>query len=150
MLGLTVALRLLQRGQSVTLYEREVKPGGLAAGFRVAGTGGGEAAGDEEQTVWLEKFYHHLFRTDRAIIQLIGEVGLGSALEWHRPLTMTLRGGKISQLDSPLSVLRFPPIGMADRLRMAAVLAALRLLPTPRVLEGRRAARWVRMTMGTA
>ena len=32
-LGLTTALRLAQRGERVTVIEREALPGGLAAGF---------------------------------------------------------------------------------------------------------------------
>jgi protoporphyrinogen oxidase len=139
-LGLTAALRLAERGHAVVVYEREAEPGGLAAGFPILT--------DSEDGVWLEKFYHHLFRTDRAITRLIEEVGLGAALEWRRPLTVTLRGGKVYQLDSPASVLRFPPLGMPDRLRMAAVLAVLKLLPTPQPLEGRMAAHWLRTTMG--
>jgi protoporphyrinogen oxidase len=141
-LGLTAALRLLQRGRRVTIFERESEPGGLASGFRV----GSRSAQSED--VWLEKFYHHLFRSDRAIARLIAEVGLGDALEWRRPLTVTLRGGHVYQLDSPISVLKFQPIGPVDRLRMGAVLAALRVLPTPAPLEGRPAARWLRATMG--
>lgn len=140
-LGLTAALRLLRRGHTVTVFEREPEPGGLAAGFRV----GADAAG---QDVWLEKFYHHLFRSDRAIAALIAEVGMGADLEWRRPLTVTLRGGRVYQLDSPLSFLRFPPLAVPDRLRQAAALAVLRLLPSPRPLEGRTAARWIRATMG--
>jgi phytoene dehydrogenase-like protein len=43
-LGLTAALRLAQRGERVTVIERERLPGGLAAGFEL------------EPGVWLEKF----------------------------------------------------------------------------------------------
>ena len=141
-LGLTAALRLLQHGRRVAVYEREREPGGLAAGFRVG------TQTSDGQDVWLEKFYHHLFRSDRAITSLIGEVGLAEALEWHRPLTVTLRGGHVYQLDSPSSVLRFPPIGLPARLRMATALAVLRALPSPAPLEGRLAAKWLRATMG--
>lgn len=134
-LGLTAALRLAQRGQQVSLYEKEPEVGGLTAGFRV---------GD----VWLEKFYHHLFRSDRAITNLIGEVGLGDRLAWSRPLTTVLRGGKVYQLDSPFSLLRFPPLRLHERIRMAAGVAVLRYLPSPGILEGQRAADWIRRWMG--
>ena len=69
-LGLTVALRLAQRGDAVTVIEREPLPGGLAAGFEI------------EPGMWLEKFYHHLFRSDRRAIAMIEELGLGDRLEW--------------------------------------------------------------------
>ena len=87
-LGLTVALRLAQRGEAVTVIEREPLPGGLAAGFEI------------EPGMWLEKFYHHLFRSDRRAIAMIEELGLGDRLEWKAPVTATLRDGRLHQLDS--------------------------------------------------
>ena len=98
--------------------------------------------------MWLDKFYHHLFRGDRHAIRLISELGLGDDLLWRRPLTVTLRDGVIHQLDSPLSLLRFSPLPIRDRLRMGAALAFLRALPNPNTLEGRTAARWIRHWMG--
>jgi protoporphyrinogen oxidase len=135
-LGLTVAYRLAQRGDEVVVLEREPLPGGLAAGFEL------------EPGVWLEKFYHHLFRGDRHAIGLIEELGLGGDLVWPRPLTVTLRDGRIHQLDSPMSLLRFGPLPMADRLRMGAWLAYLRVLGNPDRLEGGTAADWIRRRMG--
>ena len=137
-LGLTVAYRLALRGESVVVLEREPIPGGLAAGFEV------------EPGIWLEKFYHHLFRGDRNAIGLIEELGLGDDLVWRRPLTVTLRDGKVHQLDSPMSLLRFKPLRMRDRLRMGAVLAYLKALPSPERLEGHTAADWIRRRMGQA
>jgi protoporphyrinogen oxidase len=135
-LGLTVALRLAQRGHAVTVIEREQLPGGLAAGFEI------------EPGMWLEKFYHHLFRSDHRAIAMIEELGLGDRLEWKAPVTATLRDGRLHQLDSPASLLRFSPLPVADRLRMGAALAALKAMPNPRLLEGGTAADWTRRWMG--
>ncbi|TME17110.1 MAG: hypothetical protein E6I70_11105 [Chloroflexi bacterium] len=135
-LGLTVGLRLLERGEGVTVYEQHPLPGGLAAGFEI------------EPGLWLEKFYHHLFRSDRHVIRLIQQLGLGGRLEWKRPLTVTLSGGIAHQLDSAGSLLRFRPLPVVDRLRLALGLAALKALPSGRLLEGRGAADWIRGVMG--
>lgn len=144
-LGLTTALRLLQRGHAVTLFEREPEPGGLAAGFLVNPPAPDGSGHDD---VWLDKFYHHIFRSDTAATALIAELGLGDLLEWRRPLTTALRGGRVYQLDSARSVLRFQPISMLSRLRMGAALALLKLLPTAGPLEGKRAVPWIRSMMG--
>jgi protoporphyrinogen oxidase len=135
-LGLTVAYELAKRGHSVTVLEREPLPGGLAGGFEI------------EPGMWLEKFYHHLFRSDGDAIGLIKELGLAHRLVWHTPVTATLRGGVLHQLDSPMSLLRFSPLPLLDRIRMGAALAALKAMPNPRLLEGRTAERWIRRWMG--
>ena len=133
-LGLTLGYRLAQSGEHVTLIERESLPGGLAAGFKV---------GD----VWLEKFYHHIFRSDKAIIALIEELGLAAKLDWPVPKNPTLYGGRLHRLDSPLTLLRFSPLRIDERMRMGAAMAWLRFLP-PWRMEGRRAAPWIRRWMG--
>jgi protoporphyrinogen oxidase len=135
-LGLTVAYRLAQRGERVIVLEREPIAGGLAGGFEI------------EPGLWLEKFYHHLFRGDTKAIGLISELGLGGELVWRRPLTVSLRDGVVHQLDSPTSLLRFKPLPIRDRIRMGAALAYLRLLPSPERLEGQTAAAWIRRRMG--
>lgn len=137
-LGLTAALRLAQRGHQVTVLERGQTPGGLAGSFQVA------------PGIWLETFYHHIFRSDRHAVALIRELGLGDDLRWHRPVTTVFLGDRAHQLDSPASVLRFPPLAPVDRVRLAAGLAILRLLPSPGPLERSTAAGWLPRAMGRA
>lgn len=134
-LGLTAALRLVQRGEEVVLYEREPIPGGLAAGFRVGSS-------------YLEKFYHHLFRSDTSAIAMIEELGLGDKLVWPRPVTSTLIGGQPHQLDSALSLLRFSPLAFIDRLRLGFALLYLRREPNYHRLEHTTAEAWIRKYMG--
>lgn len=134
-LGLGAARRLASRGARVTVFEREAGPGGLAVGFRVGPS-------------WLEKFYHHVFGTDRRLIDLIGELGLGADIHWARPPTSILHGGQIYRLDGPLEVLRFRPLPLADRLRLGAATAALKLLPNAASLEHQTAAAWLQRWMG--
>jgi protoporphyrinogen oxidase len=137
-LGLTVAYRLARRGEEVVVLEREPAPGGLAAGFQV------------EPGIWLEKFYHHLFRGDRHAIGLIEELGLGEDLVWRRPLTVSLRDGAVHQLDSPTSLLRFSPLRLRDRVRMGAALAYINATRYPDRMEGQTAANWIQRRMGKA
>ncbi len=137
-LGLTLAHRLVAYGDEVIVLERETVPGGLASGFELA------------PGIWLDRFYHHLFASDRHAIGLIRELGLESDLRWSRPATVTLRDGRLHQLDSATSLLRFSPLPVTARLRMGAALAYLRALPSADRLEGQRAADWIRRRMGAA
>src|SRR5437016_848077 len=99
-LGLMAGYRLAQTGHHAMVFERENVAGGLAAGFRLG----------NDSEAWLEKFYHHLFRTDKTAIATIKELGLGERLVWSHPRTVTLTEGKIYQLDSALSLLQFSPL----------------------------------------
>jgi protoporphyrinogen oxidase len=133
-LGLMTAYRLAQIGQHVVLFEQEDIPGGLASGFLVGDT-------------WLEKYYHHIFRSDTTIIGLMKELGLDDRLEWMRPRTVSLVNGEISQLDSPLSLLLFKPWNFFERLRVGAVIACLKLA-NPDWLEGKTADAWLSKWIG--
>ncbi len=133
--GLAAALRLAQGGSRVTVIEREAHLGGLAAGFRV-----GPSA--------LEKFYHHVFRTDTTFVRFAGELGLVDRLQWLHPDTSVLWQGRRASLDSPVDVLRFPFLPPVDRLRLAAGLAVLKAAPNERPFAGETAVAWIRRWMG--
>ena len=134
-LGLTAAFRLAQRNERVVVLEREPFVGGLASSFRL---------GDS----YLERFYHHIFRSDTDIVRLVEELGLGHRLVWRRPLTSTLYEGRRYPLDSPTAVLRFSPLSPVERLRLGLVVLYLRLLKDYRRLEGVTAAEWLQRWMG--
>jgi protoporphyrinogen oxidase len=134
-LGLGAALRLAQAGRQVTLIEREPQLGGLAAGFRV-----GPSA--------LEKFYHHIFTTDKTIVGFIDELGLSSHLIWGRPNTSTLSGGRMVSLGGIPDLLRLPLLDAPNRLRLLTAMALLKAIPNERPFDGRTAAQVMPRLMG--
>ncbi len=134
-LGLGAALRLAQAGRSVTLIEREPQLGGLAAGFRVGPNN-------------LEKFYHHIFRTDTTIIGFIRELGLENHLIWGQPNTSTFSHGRIVSLGTIPDLLRLPLLGPGDRFRFLLGMAVLKAIPNEKVFTGWTAARWMPRLMG--
>jgi protoporphyrinogen oxidase len=134
-LGMAGARRLALGGAQVTVFEREPMAGGLTAGFKVGQN-------------WLDRFYHHLFRTDRRMIGLFDELGLGDRMQWGRPPTAVLRNGQIRRLDGPLEVLTFSPLSPIARVRLGAAIAALKVFPNPERFEGQTAARWLQRWMG--
>ncbi|HKT40023.1 MAG TPA: FAD-dependent oxidoreductase, partial [Ktedonobacterales bacterium] len=148
-LGLTLAWRLARAGERVVVYEREPVAGGLAAGFRVGASPIGSRSGSDPQDgPWLEKFYHHLFRTDRDAVALIGELGLADKLYWGHPNTSSLIDGRPWRLDGALPVLKFSPLPVVDRLRLGAIAALMKALPNADPLEGVTASAWLRHWLG--
>lgn len=133
--GLSAAFELTKRKHSVTIFEKESQPGGLAIGFK------------DEKWQWnLEKHYHHLFISDSSIIDLAKEVG--HEINFYRPKTSTQINSKNYQLDSPISLLKFPELALIDRFRTAVGLASLKFNPFWQPLEYITAEKYIKTTMG--
>ena len=133
--GLAAGLELSRRGAKVTIFEQEDKVGGLAVGFR------------RPNWKWTaEKFYHHIFTNDRAIIRLAIDLGIPPV--WHRPMTAVWWNNGFYQFDSAKNLLEFPGLGLIDKLRMGAVLAGFKLLPDGKFLERRPAEKSLVKLMG--
>jgi protoporphyrinogen oxidase len=135
--GLTAAYDLARDGHRVTVYEARPYVGGLAAGFK-----------DERWDWSLERFYHHIFASDRDIIEFAKEIGAGDLLLFRRPVTSIYYQGKIYPLDSPMRVLQFKPLPVIDRLRFGVVAAFLRYNPFWPIFERHTAHEWLSKALG--
>jgi len=102
--GLSAADTLSAAGHAVTIYEAEPALGGLAGSFEVNGAR-------------LERFYHHLFTSDVAMVALIERLGLGERLLWQ-PSATAYYASRIYRLSTPLDLLRFDRVSLLDRLRL--------------------------------
>jgi protoporphyrinogen oxidase len=135
--GLVCAYRLTQEGHEPDVYERWPGLGGQAATIDV---GGGHL---------LERYYHHLFTSDRHIAELYDELGMPGELEW-RPSSMAFfLEGRSWPFTSPLHLLRFGPLSPPARIRMG--LAVLKLQKTAHEVgpfESITARDWIRRNMG--
>jgi protoporphyrinogen oxidase len=137
--GLTAAHRLTAAGHAVDVYERWPGLGGQAATVDV---GGG---------VRLERYYHHLFTTDRHIAALFDELGLEDELEWRSSTTAMLARGRLWPFTTPGDLLRFRPMPPLDRVRMGAAAVALqRFAGAPEPYERVTARAWIERRMGRA
>lgn len=135
--GLTAAFDLAKAGNEVTVYESAEFPGGLAAGFKEAGW-----------NWWLEKFYHHWFTSDKAILGLIKELGWKDRVVIPRPKTVVYYKDSFYPLDSPIAALTFPGFKFFDMLRFGFVTAYLRYLARWQPLEKVTADVWMRKAYG--
>ena len=135
--GLAAAYYLTKDGYDVAVFEKDEKPGGLAVGYQ------------EKEWEWsLERHYHHWFTNDRSVLKLAREINHKVIIK--RPKTSSFVDDGIFQLDSPLSLLRFPKISIIERVRMGASLAFLRYNPIWRPLEKFHAESYLKFSMGTA
>lgn len=135
--GLSAAYDLLAAGHEVLLFEAADSTGGLAAGFR------------DENWAWpLEKFYHHLFQSDKAIIRLVDELGIRDKLFFPRPITSVVFQGQIVPFDSPWRWITFPGFNLVDVARFGLVSAYLRFTKPWRTLEQVTADSWLQRWYG--
>jgi protoporphyrinogen oxidase len=135
--GLSAAYDLLGAGHQVTLYEADSQTGGLATGFC------------DERWEWpLEKFYHHLFTSDKAMIRLVEEIGMRDRLFFPRPITSVMYQGQIVPFDSPKAWIAFPGFTWPDVARFGMVSAFLRFTRPWRRLEQYTADAWLRRWYG--
>ncbi len=133
--GLSAAYKLSKKGHDVTIFEKDSQPGGLAIGFK------------EKEWDWtFEKHYHHWFTNDKFILGLAAEIGHRVIIK--RPETSVYVDGEIFQFDSPKQVLLFPKLSLIDRIRMAAVVGAIRFNPFWKPLEKINASTFLPIAMG--
>jgi protoporphyrinogen oxidase len=135
--GLSAAFDLLNAGHQVTLFEANAQTGGLATGFK------------DERWDWpVEKFYHHLFTSDKEMIRLMEEIGFRDKLFFPRPTTSVLYKGQIVPFDSPQRWISFPGFNLLDVARFGLVSAYLRFTKPWRKLEQYTADSWLRRFYG--
>lgn len=129
--ALAAAYELAARGVAVTVLEAEPEIGGLAACFEVAG-------------VKLERFYHHWFTNDVDVMQLITELGLEERVSFNPTNTGMYYANSIFRLSTPIDLLKFKPLRMADRIRLGLMALRARRVRDWRQLESTTAAEWLR------
>ena len=134
--GLTAAHRLSKIGHVCDVYERWPGLGGQAATLEV---GGG---------VRIERYYHHLFMTDRHIQALYRELGLPDELEWRPSSVAMFSDGSTHPFTTPLDLLRYPPLSLASRLRMGAAVLLLQRRHRVEPFELITARAWIQRFMG--
>lgn len=115
MLGLTCGLRLAQCGHHVTVFEAERSVGGLAS------------ANDLGDVRW-DRFYHVVLGTDRRLLALLDEIGLGDRMAWAHTRTGFYVDRQWHSMSSALDFLRFPPLSLLGKLRLGlTILGASRI-----------------------
>jgi len=137
--GLAAAYDLTRAGYGVDVYEAGAEVGGLAAGFR-----------DDGWDWTLEKFYHHWFSNDDAVLGLIAELGASEKVLLPRPITSLWLKGRIFQMDHPNIVvanLRLP-ISWLAKIRYGLAGLYLKLSKRWQPLERMTADAWLRRWMG--
>lgn len=135
MLGMTLALRLAQQGQRVTLLEAAPSLGGLASAWRL---------GD----VTWDRFYHVTLLSDASLRGLLTEIGLEDSMRWVETKTGFYSGGELYSMSNSVEFLQFPPLTLVEKLRLGGTIFLASKLKNWKRLEKVSVESWLREYSG--
>ncbi|MDP2841575.1 MAG: NAD(P)/FAD-dependent oxidoreductase [Candidatus Methanoperedens sp.] len=137
--GLAAAYRLVDRDE-ITIIEIDNELGGMASSYSI------EIPGSKNGVYHIEKYYHHIFASDKELISLIEELGLGSRLEWLRGTTGYFFNGKIYPMNTPLEILRALPL--VDVIRLTWLVMKAKTIKDRTPFDEITAKQWILDTAG--
>lgn len=105
-MGLALARHFAVKGKAVTVFEREKQLGGLTTYH------------DYGLFFW-DRFYHVILPSDIYLIRFLEEIDLANKLCWSKTLTGFYVDKQYYSLSSSLEFLKFPPLSLLSKLRLA-------------------------------
>ncbi len=134
-IGMTLALRLRASGFRVTVVEGAAAPGGLASPQDIGGY------------TW-DRFYHVILLSDTHLRGLLSELGVADRLQWGHTRTGFYTDGRMFSLSTSLEFLRFPPLSLLDKARLAATILVASRLKDVKRLESIAVTEWLERWSG--
>ena len=122
LLGLTLAHRLAEAGERVTVLEAAPTLGGLASAWRLG------------EVVW-DRHYHVIMLSDAHLRRLLGELDLDREIRWTVTRTGFYCDDHLYRLNNAIDYLRFSPLGLIDKARLALTLHRMSRIKDGRKLE---------------
>ena len=135
-LGMTMAHRLAQAGEQVTLVESAPRLGGLADAWQL---------GD----ITWDRHYHVTLLSDLHWRNVLRELELESDMNWVETKTGFFTDGQLYSMSNNLEFLRFPPLGLIDKFRLGATIFYASKLKDWKRLENIPVADWLRQLSGS-
>ena len=134
-LGTVLGYRLSTMGHSVEIFEAAPALGGLAAAH-------------DYGPFWWDRFYHVILPTDRHLVSLVRELGLGDDLRWRKTGTGYYSRGTFHDMNGNADFLRFPLLNLLDKARLAAAVLYATRVADPWKLYGVTAEAWLTKVCG--
>lgn len=135
MLGMTLALKLVQQGQKVTIYESSDKAGGLTRAWNMNGI------------VW-DRFYHVILLSDFNTLRILKEIELENEINWIETKTGFYSEGKLYSMSNLIEFFQFPPINLIDKFRLGLTILAASRIKNWKKLEGIPVENWLKKWSG--
>lgn len=133
--GLVTAYKLSKKGYKVTVFESSYFLGGQASVINLDGSK-------------IERGYHHLFRNDIDIIELIDELNLSNSLKWYKSSVGMYSDKKLFPFSTPKDLLNYKPISLLNRFKLGLISIYLKRQTKWKKYENITAQNWIKKYAG--
>jgi len=134
-LGMLLAHRLAGAGRRVTLFEAMPELGGLASVWQLG------------EVTW-DRHYHVIVPSDSYLRTVLRELDLDDEIRWVQTKVGFSVNGSLHSMSTAWEFLRFPPLTLIEKMRLAATIAVGSRLYSWESLDGVPAERWLRQWSG--
>lgn len=134
-MGMTVALRLSEKGYAVSLYEAAESLGGLTSVWKI------------DNITW-DKFYHVVLLSDTFTRKIVNEIGLEDQARWVETKSGFYSGGKLHSMSNLIEFFKFPPINLIDKFRLGLTIFVASRIKNWKRLENIPVEKWLRRWSG--
>ena len=134
-MGMTLAHRLAQHGDKVTLYEAAPELGGLVSSWKM------------EDVEW-DKFYHVILLSDFRTRKILKEIGLEKDIKWVETKTGFYIDGKLYSMSDTIEFLKFPTLNLLDKFRLGLTIIVASKIKNWKRLEKIPVSSWLRKWSG--
>ena len=135
-MGMTLAHRLSQRGQKVTIFESAPELGGLVSPWKMNG-------------VEWDKFYHVILLSDLRTRNILKEIGLEDKIQWVETKTGFYMNGKLYSMSDTIEFFKFPTLGLIDKFRLGLTIIVASRIKKWQRLEKKPVTEWLRRWSGS-
>src|SRR3989338_10281130 len=100
--GLAIAYYLSKQNK-VIVFDKN--PGGLVSAFKI-------------NDAYLEKYYHHFFKSDKYLLELISELNLNDKILWKESKVAFYFKNNVYNLNTAFDLLSFKPLKFINRIKL--------------------------------
>ena len=135
-MGMTLAHRLAQQGNKVTIYEAAPELGGLVSSWKMG-------------NVEWDKFYHVILLSDFRTRNILKEIGLEDKTHWVETKTGFYMNGKLYSMSDTIEFLKFPTLNLIDKFRLGLTIIVASRIKNWKRLENIPVTKWLKNWSGS-
>ncbi len=136
--GLSAGYKLCKSNE-VVIFEKDAEIGGMTASYCKDFAG---------KKYFIEKYYHHIFRSDSELLDLIRELGLEGQMLWLKGKSAYFVDGKNYPMNTPAEILRFKPLSFTDLVKLGLLVLRIKLINDTTSYDRIKAKTWILDTTG--